>query len=97
MICKRFIADVETESTQVFDCERCHCTGIHLTESVNMSNLRNKLCSVNDSIVDVQILIAKILLLHEIVIERFSYTVSINTIKIECPHFNFAITIPFCP
>lgn len=75
MIGKRFVANVEAKRAQVFDCEHCRCTGVPLTESVNLPNAGYKLGYMRDSIVDVQILIAEILLLHKIIIERFAYAV----------------------
>ena len=75
MIGKRFIADVEAKRAQVFDCKHCCCTGIPLTESVNLPNSGYKLGYMCDSLVDIQVLITEILLLHEIIIERFAYAV----------------------
>ena len=66
MIGKRLVTDVESKRTQVFDSKHCRSTSISLTESMNLPYAGNKLCDVNDSIVDIQILIAKIFLLHEI-------------------------------
>ena len=91
VIGKRFIADVEAKRAQVFDCKHCRCTGISLTESVNLPNSGNKLSDVCDSIIDVQILIAKILFLHEIEIKRFTYTVGTG-IKYS---FAFQHPLPF--
>ena len=89
MIGKRLITDVEAKRAQIFDCKHSRCTGIPLSESVNLPNPGNKLGDVCDSIVDVQILVAKILFLHKIVIERFSYAVSTG-IK-----YGFAFQHPF--
>lgn len=72
---KRFVADVEAKRAQVLDGKHCRRAGVALTESVDLPNSRDESGYVRDGIVDVQILIAEILLLLEIIIERFAYAV----------------------
>ena len=75
MFGKRIVIDVKSESAQVLYGKNRRCAGVAFSKSMNLPNSGYKVGDVGDGIMDVQIFIAEILLLPEIIIKSFAYAI----------------------